>query len=372
MNESVWRRKLRWMYVYRFVPTEIDIYRLIDRGDKHNQYLSSFDFCKVRDCFNPHGIERTMMRDKAVFDAHFRNLGFALPDLIGIIDLQSEGGMAIKKLTDCLVGHISGRETRSVDAVFKNSGGSHGDLVRFVDNCVVEDGVCYGVFRGRMVEIGQWLQSEFELCSGRVLVQEKVDQHELLARLHRTSLNTLRVVTYKSESGDVVVDKVVLRIGTGGSRIDSWRRGGIAAEVNLDTAVVGEGIRISGEPAGGTWYSHHPDTGERFAGTIIPYLCDAIAIACSAAASLRENRWVGWDIAISMQGPVIIEVNRGWAIPIMLVHSQGVIPVAWHSRVHEALPDRGSEGFLRRFFRFLVFITSRLTNKSFVIAAGAP
>jgi hypothetical protein len=53
----------------------------------------------------------------------------------------------------------------------------------------------------------------------------------------------------------------------------------------------------------------HPDTGVLFSGFAIPRWHDACALAVSAARQFAPIRTVGWDIAITPTGPVVVEGN---------------------------------------------------------------
>jgi hypothetical protein len=53
------------------------------------------------------------------------------------------------------------------------------------------------------------------------------------------------------------------------------------------------------------WYT---DTGYEFAGFEVPYFMEALDTVKTAAAIL-PHRLVGWDIAITEEGPVLLEGN---------------------------------------------------------------
>ena len=57
-------------------------------------------------------------------------------------------------------------------------------------------------------------------------------------------------------------------------------------------------------------FEKHPDTGITFIGYQIPMLPEAIALAKKAAMVIPQMRHVGWDIAITPDGPVIVEGNE--------------------------------------------------------------
>ena len=174
--------------------------------------------------------------------------------------------------------------------------------------------------------------------------------------MNPSSVNTVRVVTFLTEDGKVEIDGAVLRVGAKGSYVDSWRRGGIAAAVDLETGMVGRGIRV-GECRGGRWYKKHPDNDVLIEGTILPEWHRVLIHAKQAAVSLPNARWVGWDIVITKEETVLLEGNSGWALPLMLAHTRGHCPKNWKYRLSD--PDlpiprsyaSGAKYFIRMLFQ---------------------
>jgi len=56
----------------------------------------------------------------------------------------------------------------------------------------------------------------------------------------------------------------------------------------------------------------HPVTGEAITGFAIPYWKEVVELAKNAALCTPENRSVGWDIAVTAEGPELIEGNHNW------------------------------------------------------------
>lgn len=56
-------------------------------------------------------------------------------------------------------------------------------------------------------------------------------------------------------------------------------------------------------------HTHHPDSGILFKSIQVPFLQQAIELVKSAARSIPAIRWIGWDLAITPQGAVLIEGN---------------------------------------------------------------
>jgi hypothetical protein len=69
----------------------------------------------------------------------------------------------------------------------------------------------------------------------------------------------------------------------------------------------------------------HPDTGTRFSGLQMPFWKEVLDL-CTRAARVTPNlRSVGWDIALTPEGPVIVEGNPDWDLPMVQVHTNGLL-----------------------------------------------
>lgn len=74
------------------------------------------------------------------------------------------------------------------------------------------------------------------------------------------------------------------------------------------------------KPGYGGIVREHPQTHVRFSGFEIPYFHDAVKFATRLHSYLYGVHSIGWDIAITEAGPVIIEGNDDWdgAVPMAL------------------------------------------------------
>lgn len=136
------------------------------------------------------------------------------------------------------------------------------------------------------------------------VLEEVLRQHEDMAKLHPSSVNTLRIVT--DRVGDTVhIAYVVVKIGTGGGFCDNSGQGGVICRVD---ETQGKIISVATDD-----YFHvfdkHPDTGIVFKGYELPLVKDAIDLAKQAALVVPQITHVGWDVAITPDGPVLIEGN---------------------------------------------------------------
>ena len=152
-----------------------------------------------------------------------------------------------------------------------------------------------------------------DLC----IVQEKIVQHSEMRRLNRHSVNTLRLVTAMKEDEPVLISGLV-RIGTQASQLDNWSAGGITVGIEIEDGTLKKyGFR---RPEFPERYEHHPVSNVRFEGFAIPLYEDVVETALEAHKMFYGIHSIGWDIAIAENGPVFIEGNNHWEIPMMQVH----------------------------------------------------
>lgn len=145
-----------------------------------------------------------------------------------------------------------------------------------------------------------------KLCKGRYLAEEFVESCEELAVFHPSSLNTLRVITFRCGERFEVFGSG-LRVGNNGLYVDNAHGGGIFCEIDpADGKIITDGLDEYSNS-----YVTHPMTGVRFKGNQIPYWQEVVALCREASQELSCLRVVGWDVAILSDGRLeLIEGNH--------------------------------------------------------------
>lgn len=149
------------------------------------------------------------------------------------------------------------------------------------------------------------------------MLEEPIVQSQEMARFHPGSVNTIRLATA------VLDDKAHLlfgfmKLGHGDSVVDNGAAGGICSAIDLDTGmIVSVGMTESGKT-----YLSHPDSGLQIVGFHVPRWEEAKALALELAMVCPTQTYVGWDMALTDGGWVVVEGNRGgtFAITQMLTH----------------------------------------------------
>jgi len=140
------------------------------------------------------------------------------------------------------------------------------------------------------------------------IFQELILQHEVLKQINYSSINTLRIVTYKNKKNEVEILSGLIRVGRKGTIVDNAHAGGIAIPFNKETGkLCAEGLQLI-DNGGGIFYKH-PDTGIVFDKLQIPHYIEVKKIVTKAS-SLFKFPFLGWDVALTPDGPIIIEANH--------------------------------------------------------------
>jgi len=299
---------LWWLVRHREVALYYYYYGL-DCQDADDSNLFSFnEFRKVRDRFNARRIglrERRdytgrtadgviLLRHKIVFGLYLMGLGFPTPQVHACGFGRS------------LYWFDTGTETGLEELKRR-------DLDVFVKNCQVDQGArvfplrCTG---GSLELAGEPAEPEDVPrragAGSPFLLQSRIEQHSLMAELYPGSVNTIRLATVATPDGPKVLG-AVLRLGAGGDYRDNWSTGGMGVAIDRQSGTLGRYGLLA--PKYGRRVEAHPDTGVRFLGRDVPFFREATEMACLLHRFMYGVGTIGWDIAITPDGPSFIEGN---------------------------------------------------------------
>lgn len=249
-----------------------------DWPSRHKGYITDFDYLRTVRFLNPREVQRAFV-DKNVTAERLKagGLGEFLPKTLGqIVD-----------------GDIRMATVRTTGPVALKRADGHG---------------------GHGFEICESFEGAIRNCppEGSFIVQEKVEPHSYGRDIYPASLNTLRVLIIRPRPGArPLAATATHRFGTSNSgAVDGFSAGGLISRVALDHGTLSPGLSLPTERKR-IMHTLHPDTGTRIADREVPHFGDAIALAVSAMACFPSAAYVGWDIAISRGGPIIMEGNGG-------------------------------------------------------------
>ena len=142
------------------------------------------------------------------------------------------------------------------------------------------------------------------LKQGAFVVEELIEQAPTMAALHKESINTIRLATFKIGT-EIVILGAAIRMGTGNSSVDNAGSGGIYASVDMKYGIVNSIARDNKN----NQYTIHPDTNCKIVGFEIPEWQEAISLVKVMAKTVEGATMIAWDLAYSSKGWLVIEGN---------------------------------------------------------------
>jgi len=150
-----------------------------------------------------------------------------------------------------------------------------------------------------------------------LFIEELIIQDKKWGKISPNSINTLRIVT-SAVAGNVKIIFAAARIGNGKSLTDNFHKGGMAVLIDLESGkLIGKAINKNLDT-----FIKHPVTKINFEGYRVPYFEEVKKMVLEAALVNEGVNLIGWDVAITNDGPVIIEGNKGpgWDIVQVLLN----------------------------------------------------
>lgn len=177
--------------------------------------------------------------------------------------------------------------------IAKPYNGTHGDGVELIAAPPADD-------PGAFADLYERLKSD-----GLTLCEEVITQHDDLNAIYNGSVNTIRAVSIVSR-GEAHVVAACLRIGNGGKIVDNFNNGGMVVPIDVNNGQ----INLPAVDKAGNVYETHPVSGTSIIGARIPFWQDCLSLIKAAAQVIPIVRYVGWDIAVTPAGPIIVEGNQ--------------------------------------------------------------
>lgn len=303
-------RKSKFVICFDFLRTifkygEIDkfyfVYGLDRKGAVVSDYMPYGRFMYLRERMNQVRLAgqtaysyACLLRDKKLFNLIADNYNIPIPRTIGI----ALGGVIKSDFQSIEVDSYLAQMPEGKSLFLKDESGICGRGAMSIDK---KDGCYY--LNDKVITQDGIVKALSTKTS--YLVQERVIQHPLVNAIYPRSLNTLRVVSVIYE-GNVVVLGALLRIGAHGNVVDNWASGGLAVGVESEGKLMKWGLF---KPGYGTKTDRHPDTGTIFEGYQLPFWEETLQLVKETHIKLSCIPTVGWDIALTKNGPIVIEGN---------------------------------------------------------------
>jgi len=314
----IWFEQIIYIWKYHSINEFYYLYGFdIKNLKKETDFIDNAQFIRQRSAMNRRFLEFPpipVLRDKALFGVVAAAYGINTPKNVGVIHnhgvflFETKERLSLDdflKQKNCL---------DKGDYFIKKIDGECGDGVFHVE---MLNGELF--YKGDLVEANTFFEE-----NNRYLIQEAIRcQHPAISVFHNKAINTLRLVTvYDEKKQTIEVFSCVLRIGTGSNNVDNWAVGGLSVGVDTEKGI----MRKYGfyKPGFGTKTTEHPDSHIEFEGYEIPFIKEAIIQAKAFHHHLYGIHSVGWDIAITEDGPCFVEGNDNWEISLMQISNYGL------------------------------------------------
>jgi hypothetical protein len=144
-----------------------------------------------------------------------------------------------------------------------------------------------------------------ELRKQDCLLQPFVENHPEIARVSNGALAAVRIVTGMNEEGkaEFVTAQIGLPHGP-------WTTSVASIMGSIDAAT---GCICRAAMPDNSSVTHHPDTGVEILGLSLPFWQESLALVLRAhEKAFPRFVTLGWDVALTPEGPVLLETNSGW------------------------------------------------------------
>lgn len=156
---------------------------------------------------------------------------------------------------------------------------------------------------------------------GEWIVEELIQQDDRMAMWNPSSVNTIRINSFRQKDGSFKQIFPFFKAGRKGSIVDNGGQGGILASIDALTGI----IVTNGLDEWGNYYTEHPDSHVKYIGWKIPLWKELIELSQKVHNVLPSNHiFVGFDFALSKKGWVLVEGNWGDWIAQQATHGRGL------------------------------------------------
>lgn len=152
---------------------------------------------------------------------------------------------------------------------------------------------------------------------GKCIIQEAVPNHPEIVRMTGSpTLQCMRILTVKTKSGGIRLYSLWFKIsGSPDNDTDHFllgSTGNLSSFIDPNTKKIATAYTFDKERYEFRKVTNHPHTGEALVGWQLPYIDEAVDLAFTMHRGLSSLQAVGWDVALTPNGPMIIEGNSLW------------------------------------------------------------
>lgn len=296
--------QLRHIWRFGFINQDYYVLGIDVKGENWEDYIPAIYSLKVlaqqnkKWPNNERGFNYVLSLDDKWFFAQFmENAGFPIPQTLGLLYYgKLMWNHSAGELVD--IGELLTSSGRYLLKPILGLSGKGIIPVEIIDHKLFSQGKEMSV-----AELREAVKGE------RYLIQAYVtNQHPGMNALFDKSLNTIRVTMVRTETGIDILGVMCL-MGASDSAYSNWHYGGICVKVDEEGRLGKYGYSMSKKRI-----TQHPDTGLVFENYTLPCFRETLALCEQAMNAYYGMKTIGWDVAVTEDGPILLEGNPGWGL----------------------------------------------------------
>lgn len=251
-------------------------------------------------------------RDKLLFNAYCRSADLPVAKQYGVLSRHASRSTTGYPLASTAQWFHFVAEELPPSVILKPRDGNMG---RGVQALTIRTGnaASVGVVQDAITQL-----RHFETSDDEWVIEQRLACHSDIEALSGTpAVSSVRLFTLVRENGQPDIMDGYFRVIASDSCTDnlstadgSGLTGNIVALPNLDTGVIEKAWLPDEDGVGYRWVTHHPRTGEPIVGFRLPEWHAVSSTVKQAAVAFLPLVTVGWDVAVTPHGPVLIEGNE--------------------------------------------------------------
>lgn len=297
------------LFIYREIPVHYFTRYLFKKEiTNFRDFLPNKFYDKITSHFNDKSV-KDVLDDKLYFDMFYSKFNISLPKILmfnnkqifvtgnkfAVVKNRNEFKIVLEELFS---------QNTSDDSVFikKTNSSSSGKNI-------------FKLLRSELIANSPKIDEIFStVCNSEYIFQKTLSQHPDLNVLNSSCVNTIRIDTFIDKGGGIDVISAYLRMSLNNLYIDNIGSGGCFVGINLKTGTLKKTGYSTVLTSGANVMTQHPQSKTVFENFRIPYMPEVIDLVLKTASYMPGLRLIGWDVAITESGPVLIEGNWDYEI----------------------------------------------------------
>lgn len=272
---------------------------------KIDDYVDERVYYKIiRNYYRPNG-EHTILSDKITFQQHMKENKIAGANFLAVL-IRGQLLIGDEIYSD------EERITFKLGELFNNYGSI---FIKPTDGIGGK-----GILK---INKGEQISLEDLSMDKDYIIEQTLIQEEGLSQINPFCINTLRVITVRLR-GKIVVPNCFLRVGIGEAYVDNASLGGIFVTYDIDKNKLGA-VAYQLFKNGAKSFAKHPVSNFIFKDASLPFNEEVRSLVTNAAESFEDIDLIGWDVALTQDGPVIIEGNDNPHIVGVQITAHGLL-----------------------------------------------